>query len=222
MEAKSFSPAEQSYIDEILEKAKERWKGWEINDVHPYDPDQALVILRRIPKAPNQPTQDMLLHLNLKQEETVVYKRIERWGSSKRQARMSVVGAFAPEDVLPYTTPESPETRGFLVGDVTYLVNMHSLRYDCFRHSLACVACGLVGTEMVLECHPNSIKPHFNLYGVVEGRRVLMTKDHIVPKSRGGRDHESNLQTMCVCCNGKKGNHCEVPMSGPQEKAAEK
>lgn len=32
-----------------------------------------------------------------------------------------------------------------------------------------------------------------------------LSLDHIVSRSRGGSDHESNLQTMCRPCNGKKG-----------------
>jgi len=35
---------------------------------------------------------------------------------------------------------------------------------------------------------------HFNLYGYdTEGNEVLLTKDHILPKSKGGTDHLSNL-----------------------------
>ena len=33
-----------------------------------------------------------------------------------------------------------------------------------------------------------------------------MTKDHILPKSRGGKNHISNMQTMCCRCNSKKGD----------------
>lgn len=49
-----------------------------------------------------------------------------------------------------------------------------------------------------------------NLYAVDEaGNEVLMTKDHIVPHSKGGIDDISNYQTMCVRCNQKKGNDIE-------------
>lgn len=46
-----------------------------------------------------------------------------------------------------------------------------------------------------------------NLYGYdKDGNEVLMTKDHIVPKSLGGRNCLENYQTMCCVCNCNKGN----------------
>lgn len=36
-----------------------------------------------------------------------------------------------------------------------------------------------------------------------------MTKDHIIPKSKGGIDDLSNYQTMCERCNKEKGNELE-------------
>ena len=38
------------------------------------------------------------------------------------------------------------------------------------------------------------------------GVERLMTVDHIIPKSMGGSHNLSNLQPMCVRCNGKKGS----------------
>ena len=49
-----------------------------------------------------------------------------------------------------------------------------------------------------------------NLYAIDEnGKEVLMTKDHILPKSKGGKDEIDNYQTMCIRCNEAKGNNLE-------------
>jgi hypothetical protein len=47
---------------------------------------------------------------------------------------------------------------------------------------------------------------HLNLYAEKDNREILFTKDHIIPKSRGGKNILANYQTMCVECNNKKGN----------------
>ncbi len=50
-------------------------------------------------------------------------------------------------------------------------------------------------------------KPHFNLYHMgKKGGLILMTKDHVIPKSKNGPNRIENLQTMCMTCNIKKGN----------------
>lgn len=89
-----------------------------------------------------------------------------------------------------------------------FLFKANSFRYEVFRNSCVCSTCGLVGSLFVLErdlAQPNS-NPHFNLYGISDNSLILMTKDHIVPKSKGGRDVLSNFQTMCQPCNAEKGS----------------
>lgn len=39
-----------------------------------------------------------------------------------------------------------------------------------------------------------------------------MTIDHIVPQSKGGTDHEDNLQLLCGACNSTKGNSTQAEM----------
>jgi 5-methylcytosine-specific restriction enzyme A len=58
------------------------------------------------------------------------------------------------------------------------------------------------------ENHNNkSRKYHLNLYHLSEdGKETMMTIDHIIPKSKGGGNKISNLQTMCYDCNFAKGN----------------
>jgi hypothetical protein len=88
------------------------------------------------------------------------------------------------------------------VGPVN--VNRHSIRLLTFKRSTKCVACGVEGELFSLERNGNP-GYHFNMYGRNEhGHLVLMTKDHIVPKSKGGSNGLDNMQTMCTKCNSKK------------------
>lgn len=87
-----------------------------------------------------------------------------------------------------------------------------SLRYKVFHNSLKCCTCGIEGKYFAKErsLPVVSDKFHLNLYAVnEEGKEILMTKDHIIPKSKGGSDNLENMQTMCEICNNKKGNHME-------------
>lgn len=86
-----------------------------------------------------------------------------------------------------------------------YDVYTHSLRYMTFyQKGCKCVACGKEGTHFTLDVGDGKdTRRHFNLRAE-DG--TLMTRDHILPKSKGGRDHISNMQTMCVDCNKAKGN----------------
>lgn len=92
------------------------------------------------------------------------------------------------------------------------LIHMNSLRYQVFKRSLVCAACGIEGSFMAKEQQTSATQPdrwHFNLYAVKDGVEVLMTKDHIHPKSKGGKDTLDNFQTMCMPCNKAKGNSLE-------------
>jgi len=124
------------------------------------------------------------------------------------------VGVFPIEDVLPFVVDpphdkRDKSTRREYVSDKgTYMVKMHSLRLRTFAKSTVCSCCGLKGSFFALEQTKHEEPPHLNLYAInADGQEVLMTKDHIVPMSRGGADCLSNLQTMCKPCNECKGNN---------------
>ena len=97
-----------------------------------------------------------------------------------------------------------------------FMVKVSSLRLELFRQNPKCVACSRIGALWILESHHRNEPPHLNLYHVGEELEewkklskdglVLMTKDHIIPRSKGGPTTLENLQTMCAICNGKKGN----------------
>lgn len=86
-----------------------------------------------------------------------------------------------------------------------------SLRYMTFyQKGVKCACCGKEGTHFKLCGYASTNRRHFNLYA---DDGTLMTKDHIIPASKGGPDKVTNMQTMCVECNVKKGNYhpdCQV------------
>lgn len=94
----------------------------------------------------------------------------------------------------------------FEVDGTRIKVKLTSDRYRLFKKNRNCVSCGLQGTRMFLDANPCDSIPHFNLYGEEDGRLILMTKDHILPKSKGGKDALNNYATMCCICNNLKGN----------------
>lgn len=122
----------------------------------------------------------------------------------KDRKRLIHLGEFDLEDVLPYISEEESK-REYIVGEETYVVRMNSDRYFVFQRNSECVACNLQGTKMILDINPGDQSPHFNLYAEENGRLVLMTKDHVTAKSKGGIDQLDNYQTCCAICNNLKG-----------------
>jgi 5-methylcytosine-specific restriction endonuclease McrA len=60
-------------------------------------------------------------------------------------------------------------------------------------------------------CRVSSLRQIFNLYGGIcqyclkPVKFSLATKDHVVPRSRGGINQDSNIVLACKRCNNKKG-----------------
>lgn len=114
-----------------------------------------------------------------------------------------------PVDQILLKTGENYAERPFNVNGNVYWVGMGSHRYLCFRQSgTKCVCCGLQGTIMALQrfVQDPPHKAHFNLYGPNEsGHMIMLTKDHITPKSKSGKNRPENYQTLCYTCNKTKG-----------------
>ena len=126
-----------------------------------------------------------------------------------------VLGEIPVANVLDHISEEPKAEREYIADGLPYMVKMSSLRYQVFkRDHCTCVCCGLVGTRMVLEKGRHVPRPHFNLYGIEDGREVLFTKDHIIPVAHGGTEKLENLQTMCCICNLLKGCAKELSMEG--------
>lgn len=80
-------------------------------------------------------------------------------------------------------------------------------RFSTFCTSAKCVVCGLEGNAVLLELpSAENSAPSLKLYHVSEKELVMMTVDHVLPDSYGGKYHKSNFQTMCNECNRKKQN----------------
>lgn len=89
-----------------------------------------------------------------------------------------------------------------------YPIRLFSKRLQVFKYKgTICKFCNLEAQYFVIEQHKkNNINFHINLYGVdLTGDEVLFTKDHIIPKTKGGSEDLKNFQTLCLPCNQKKG-----------------
>ncbi len=119
------------------------------------------------------------------------------------------LGKYEIDDVLKHVSL-NPEDKPKNVRFNGHRIFMGSKRYQNFKaHGNICVECGLVGTHFYLERHKNQMSGnyHFNMYGLnSDGEEVMLTKDHIVPKAKGGLDEIINFQVMCSPCNSKKGD----------------
>ena len=76
-----------------------------------------------------------------------------------------------------------------------------------FTKGMKCVCCGIEGQYFAKEKNAGTeMSYHLNLYGIdKDGNERLITKDHIVAYSNGGKNHLDNYQTMCIDCNRLKG-----------------
>lgn len=123
----------------------------------------------------------------------------------RRKENLTIEEVYdAVKDVL--FEPEEKKAMVVINGDK---IKGNSQRFQTFfTKGLKCACCGIEGKYFGKEKDFNAARYHLNLYALDEsGNEVLMTKDHIVPCSKGGASELYNYQTMCVKCNIAKGSN---------------
>lgn len=86
-------------------------------------------------------------------------------------------------------------------------INTKGNRLRVFLKGRTCAGCNIEASYFSLESSTLGERPHLNLYGRnKDGSPILFTRDHIIPRSKGGSEDLSNQQTMCTNCNCKKGD----------------
>lgn len=83
-----------------------------------------------------------------------------------------------------------------------------------WQKGFQCVYCGIIGNT-IIKWGDKRGHIHYDLFYIDKKRnRVLMTIDHIIPKSLGGTREMRNLQPACAPCNHKKADKILVPVGG--------
>lgn len=100
-------------------------------------------------------------------------------------------------------------------------IRLGGLRLYTFKTmGVKCVNCGIEGAFFCKERDDHSPRFFMQLYAVtVDGGRVLMTKDHIKPLSKGGKNYAGNVQPMCAPCNERKADTwISMPIQAPTKR----
>ena len=93
-----------------------------------------------------------------------------------------------------------------------YKVKTKDDRYLNFiKNGFRCAKCGIEAKYVNLENNTKN-KNHLNVYAIKNDREILLTKDHIYPKSKGGLDDIINYQVLCEECNCNKSDNSPMTL----------
>ena len=99
------------------------------------------------------------------------------------------------------------QNRRLTVNLAGFDLKIGTLRLVNFKQNgIVCEYCGREATHFELNTFVHDkediMSPHFNLFS----NGVLMTQDHVIPKSKDGKDTLDNLVVACLICNSNKAN----------------
>lgn len=142
---------------------------------------------------------------------------------------MNVFAVFLFAEIVPLIPPGRVK-KGVRLSTPNHgeiRVKVGGLRMNCIASNPTCVKCGKQGIIWSLESTKMNERPHLNLYadlgdqpltrfrGLNVDGLVLMTIDHLIPRSKNGKDDPSNVVSMCSICNAAKGNQLDPTIPKP-------
>lgn len=130
------------------------------------------------------------------------------------RAKIEHLSFFPLEEILPLLQRKK-NTIVLNIQGKNIRVRAKVPRLRLFIRDRKCACCGIEGNlfavdTIITKKGMQATPPYLNLYchEPEKGNNyVMMTLDHIIPKSMGGRQVPSNTQAMCINCNQKKKNN---------------
>ena len=98
-------------------------------------------------------------------------------------------------------------------------IHLGSARIKLMGRTQECAACKIKGDHFWIES--NTRGWHLNFYAInYHGDPVMLTLDHIIPRSKGGTKASNNIQLLCKKCNGIKQDEKMSPLEIAKIRAA--
>jgi len=132
-----------------------------------------------------------------KKKGPIVYRKLHSYTLSKEYSIKEIESMFGEEF---FFDEEATDRKIKLRRANCYT----EIGYECAHPE-----CSTTGERYILgTASDGSI--HLDLYGIdKDGDLHMITIDHIKPKSKGGKNHVSNYQPMCMVCNSVKADTWE-------------